>query len=473
MNIELQPELDNQIKQEINSYYKCINIGAQGSLPSFNSSKNQIVLEIPSDISFNPSLLTLSFTRSATITEGTAQHATTIPASYIPYFSRCELYSSSNNIRLVDIQNLDIYNKMSIALFENFTENQDSYLYSSKRNVLTKTINTIGVNAATADNNGDWYIDSGTNADRYNSYQNYEYSLSSATSFIASKVITIKLCDLCPMSFFSINKNIYSSSVLYLRLETNSINNIIFKTIGETLTSFAASANTSLAITNLSLSVYCEANNDLINIARQQQNSKEGLSLVLPEVQNAQYSISSSAGTRGSIVKVVNNSSAEARLYMILSCLTNTNVATNYYNLGNNMSNFGDAKYNQVQLYINSNQICNFDTTLNHDLMYIDNMFETHSFNSNLSYKNLSPFVYVFSTKKIRDNKTSGNLLDGVTYPQNGEITLNITYNCVASTGATNVPNPNTQSNYNHNIFTITKRKIYLRDGRFSYVPFG
>jgi hypothetical protein len=47
--------------------------------------------------------MTLSFTRAATTTEGTAQHATTIPASYIPYFSRCELYSSSNNIRLVDI----------------------------------------------------------------------------------------------------------------------------------------------------------------------------------------------------------------------------------------------------------------------------------------------------------------------------------------------------------------------------------
>ena len=76
--------------------------------------------------------------------------------------------------------------------------------------------------------------------------------------------------------------------------------------------------------------------------------------------------------------------------------------------------------------------------------MLIDNIFEQHSFNSNLTYKNLSPFVYVFSTKKIRDNKTSGNLLDGVTYPQNGEITLNITYNLVASTGATNVPNPNT-----------------------------
>lgn len=157
---------------------------------------------------------------------------------------------------------------------------------------------------------------------------------------------------------------------------------------------------------------------------------------------------------------------------MVLSSLSNTNVATNQLNF-NNISNYNNAKYNQVQLYINSNQLCNFDTTLNQDLSYIDNLFENHSYNTLLSFKNFSSFVYVFTTKKIKDFKNDGCLLDGVVYPQNGEITLNILYNCVASTGATNVPNPNTQSNYNHNIFTITKRKIYMKDGRFSYVPFG
>ena len=45
MNIELQPELDNQIKQEINSYYKIINVSQQGNLPAFNASKNQILIE--------------------------------------------------------------------------------------------------------------------------------------------------------------------------------------------------------------------------------------------------------------------------------------------------------------------------------------------------------------------------------------------------------------------------------------------
>jgi hypothetical protein len=457
MNIELQPELDNQIKQEINSYYKILNVSQQGSLPAFNASKNQILIEIPSDIVFNPSLVTLSFTRGATIAEGTASYYTTFPASYIPYFSSCQLYSSSNNIRLVDIQNLDIYNKMSVGLYDKFSENQDSYLYTSKRSVLTKTALT-----------GDWFIESGTTADRFNSYQAFEMGPSNAVGL--AKVINIKMADLCPGSFWSINRNIYSSSILYLRLETNNIKNILFQTQGD-YGIFAESLNTSLTINNLSLNVYCEANPDLINIARQQQESKEGLSLVLPEIQNAQYSISSFAGTRGSIVKVVNSSSADARLYMVLSSLTNTNVATNNVNTSN-MSNFADAKYNAVQLYINSNQLCNFDTTLNHDLLYIDNLFEKHSFNSLLTYKNLSPFVYVFSTKKIKDNKSDGNLLDGVTYPPNGEITLNITYNCVSSSGATNVPNPNTQSSYNHNIYTITKRKIYLKSGKFSYIPF-
>jgi hypothetical protein len=77
--------------------------------------------------------------------------------------------------------------------------------------------------------------------------------------------------------------------------------------------------------------------------------------------------------------------------------------------------------------------------------------------------------VYVFTSKKIKDNKHDGNLLDGITYPQNGEISLNIIYNCVAPDNS--AANP-TNNNYNHNIYTVTKRKIYLKDGKFSYVPF-
>ena len=34
--------------------------------------------------------------------------------------------------------------------------------------------------------------------------------------------------------------------------------------------------------------------------------------------------------------------------------------------------------------------------------------------------------------------KDDGNLLDGVNYSSNGEITLNITYNCVAPVGSAN-----------------------------------
>ena len=462
MNIELQPELDNQIKQEINSYYRVLNVSQQGSLPSFNGSKNQILIEIPSDIVFNPSLLSLSFTRGNTANAAAGTY-NAIPTNYIPYFSRCELYSSSNNIRLIDCQSLDVFNKGSSQLFQSFLKNQDNYNYASLRTTNTSSVLT-----------GDYFMDSGTSSDRFLTYSNYETG--SIASSLTGRTINIKLCDLIPMSFFSINKNIYSSSVLYLRLETNVLSNILFN--------FGATANlqnvngvetTSISITNLSLNVYCEANPDLINIARQQQNSKEGLSLVLPEINNSQYSISNSAGTRGSIVKVVNNSSPDARLYMILSFLTNTGNATNTYTI-NNMSNLGNAKYNQVQLYINSNQILNLDTTLNQDMALVDNMFENHSFNSTISYKNISPFVYSFSTKKIKNNVLDGNLLDGVTFPSGGEITLNILYNCVAPVSggaASTIVNSANQSTYNHNIFTITKRKVYLRDGKFSYVPFG
>lgn len=463
MNIEIQPELENAIKQEINSYYKVINVSQQGSLPSFNSSKNQILIEIPSDIVFNPSLLSLSFTRGATlVSTGGLYHA--IPTNYIPYFSRCELYSSSNNIRLIDCQSLDVYNKGTSQLFQSFLKNQDNYNYSSTRSILTTAVTTTT----------DYFYDSAVASDRFLTYSNYEYG--ALDGVLASRTINIKLCDLIPMSFFSINKNIYSSSILYLRLETNILSNILFNLGANANNSYSFSGlTTSIPITNLSLNIFCEANPDLINIARQQQNSKEGLSLVLPEINNSQYSISNSAGTRGSIVKVVNNSSPDARLYMILSFLTNTGNATTTYTI-NNMSNIGNAKYNQVQLYINSNQILNLDTILNQDMSLVDNMFENHSFNSTIAYKNISPFVYSFSTKKIKNNILDGNLLDGATFPSGGEITLNILYNCVAPVAggaASTIVNSVNQTAYNHNIFTVTKRKIYMKDGRFSYVPFG
>lgn len=468
MNIELQPELDNKIKQEINSYYRVITQGPQGSLPSFNASKNQILIEIPADIVFNPSLLTLTFTRGDSATSA-ASTTNAINNFSIPYFSRIELYSSSNNMQLVNIQNLDLYNKLSIGLYSQFLQNQQSYLCASDRTAIGNGIS------------GDYFYDSGSTSDRFITYCTSEDATAETTA-LKGRVISIKLCDLCPQSFFSINRNIYSSTILYLRLETNQLNNILFNFGANGATSNINSATTSIAITNLQLSIYCEANPDLINIARQQQNSKEGLALVLPEVNNAQYSISASAGTRGSIVKVVNNSSADSRLYMVLSCLTNTKNANSTYTI-NNMSNYNitssglaNPKYNQAQLYINSNLILNHDVNLNQDMNYVDQMFKNHSFNSNLAFKNISPFVYVFSTKKIENNLTDGNLLDGCVFPSGGEITVNILYNCVATVATSDtqefVVNPFGNSTYNHNIFTVTKRKIYMKDGKFSYVPF-
>jgi hypothetical protein len=59
------------------------------------------LIEIPSDIVFNPSMLSLSF--NITHVGTTADKINALPSFYIPFFSRCELYSSSNNIRLVDV----------------------------------------------------------------------------------------------------------------------------------------------------------------------------------------------------------------------------------------------------------------------------------------------------------------------------------------------------------------------------------
>jgi hypothetical protein len=193
----------------------------------------------------------------------TADKFNAIPTNYIPFFSRCELYSSSNNIRLLDIQNLDYYSKMNLALFDNFNNgSQNSYLFNSLRTTLS-TVGALGTFTSDA------FIDSGVISDRLVSYNNY-LGNSTAATVIPQRVINIKLCDLIPNSFFSINKNIYISNVLYLRLETNVSNafSFYFNANNNALSSTLDAAMT-FTLSNFILTIPCEANNDLINIARQ------------------------------------------------------------------------------------------------------------------------------------------------------------------------------------------------------------
>jgi hypothetical protein len=104
---------------------------------------------------------------------------------------------------------------MTIGLYNNFLNNQDSYLYTSNRTLLGATPNITPLTS-------DYFVDSNVNSDRI---LTYDVSLigSAVNTVLPTKTYNIKLCDLIPNSFFSINKNIYSSSVLYLRLETNTL----------------------------------------------------------------------------------------------------------------------------------------------------------------------------------------------------------------------------------------------------------
>jgi hypothetical protein len=146
---------------------------------------------------------------------------------------------------------------MSIGLYESFLKNQESYLYTSNR--TTNTVNTPLTS--------DYFVDSDVVSDKL---LTYDVSLigTAENTVIAPKVYNIKLCDLIPNSFFSINKNIYSSSVLYLRLETNTISNIMYLFDSDDLTTTSSDTTSTFTFSNFNLNVYCEANNDLINIAR-------------------------------------------------------------------------------------------------------------------------------------------------------------------------------------------------------------
>jgi hypothetical protein len=103
---------------------------------------------------------------------------------------------------------------MAIGLYNNILNNQDSYLYSSTRSNfdVTKPLES------------DYFVDSNVRSNRILTY-GVSVIAPNAAGFtdVFVKTYNIKLCDLIPNSFFSINRNIYSSSVLYLRLETNTL----------------------------------------------------------------------------------------------------------------------------------------------------------------------------------------------------------------------------------------------------------
>lgn len=470
MNITTQEELQTKLQSTINSHLKNYRISPTSGNPStFTTSSQTTVFEIPGDNVFNPSRMSLNFKRGAVALLGGYYNA--VANFYIPYIERLELKSSNGTI-LVDINNVNVLSRLSSLLLNNYRENTQvsGMVYPGETIVLEANATHLegtdpyleNRSSITALANGN---DLGLNLGTINRAAQYDWSKVGAA--LPAKNINISLSDLIPDSFFGINKEIYTASNLYLRIQWAPYTSWLYR-VNETFTNMSNTAPTSaIAFENLNLNMYVEANPQIAQIIKERYNSQQVL--ICPEIQSNNIVISNSAGQRSIIVKVLN--SGDARLYKFYAGLASGNATDFYFN--NNTSNYNNLKYDNVELYLNTLQLLNLSTTNNQDIEHILQFYKNHSFSDLNSFKVISPFTHVFDCSQIDNKLYDGLTLRGIPFdnPQ-GEHSLQLRYNIVAA-GA-NVPmNPNNQTSLSAFVFVCLMKPIYIKGGTIQLIPFN
>ena len=468
----LQSQMDQKKFTMPSSFYKQMSLTPQGTnITTIGASTQQLLFEIGADQVINLSKTVISFNRGKVYNSDNTTASTptsgyfNIPTNYCPFFKRIELYTS-NNIRLVDIQDVDLLNKIASPCNLNFLENtsMNGLLFPSYR----KNGNADLVN-------GDFYINSGINGNAIIGYCNNDGTLNGAnyandSPFGSNRKICIRLGDILVDSILNCDQDLYFGKVLYLRIQLNDINKILLDH-NLNATNFTSVNNKLLRVSNFKLNVYSQANPLIAQLIK--ENNNKGQTVYIPQVYSNSYQLIGS-GNKSSILKVLSDA-VNCRLYKVYSCLVNSNKGTNLNIL--NTSNIDKStdvdgtqgKYNYINFYLNNNMLLNLDITQNDDLNLILNQYGSHSFTDFVSFKDCGVFSYVFDSQKIEKGELqyNGNIIKGIQFPTSNEHSLQIQYNTLAVDD--NISN---NANYTNYIFAVVMKEIYLKSGDVSLVPY-
>ena len=237
--IILQKQLTNNNETYPTSYYKMMKIGAQSnSNPTISSSTSQTTFEIPGGNVINLSRLRISFLRGA-VSAGVNTYFQYLYTSFMALIQRIELYSSSN-IRLVDVNYVDAYNKVASPCVLNVKHRTkiDGFLYPAinrflKTPVLFElTSPTVGDDAC---GNFNPFVPSlsntAVNPTPIQSIEEPDYIICSVSNANATPLVAetssfnMLLKDILPDSIFALDQDLFIQKVLYLRITWNSIKN--------------------------------------------------------------------------------------------------------------------------------------------------------------------------------------------------------------------------------------------------------
>lgn len=455
--IELQSEIDTQNIVKPVSYYKNYMISPLGSVPSqFTQTTNPVITwELPADSLINFSKIMLSFRRESTVTNDTNNNTLIIPSLWNPFVSRIELYTQSQNVKLLDLPLCDVFSKCSSILNNNFLKNSNknsSILYPKTYKTGYSTTNEYPNSYdAAGDETGKTIL----------SPEAYEESIGSE---FGEKYYNYRIGDFVCDSIFNYNKSIYIAKSCFIRITFNNYKKIQGAYVTATRQPVLINSGAYMKVDNFTLKINTE--NDPLIIEQVKKQSSQGVSYVIPDIISNQYSITGS-GVKGIQMKISNISgNNDTRLYKCYSLLSSTGNNADVAKCILPTSNYGNKKYTFLSCFLNSQNILNFDILSGDDTQHMINQHENHSITDDILIKDNGVICNVFDTSPAK-NDYSNDEMKGLGFGVSGDITLNWQYTIPA--GTDNVISGGTSPSYDNFQFCTVLRRLYNRNGELSF----
>lgn len=237
------------------SYFKNIQITPINGSNTIilGGSQQQTQFEIPISC-WNPYWTTICFNVQCASNIVAGQQLI-IPNNYWPFWNRVELYTSSGNVYLLNIQQCDVYSRLSNQLNLNARERGKELgtIINSSRNIFgDRSVGnadysaSVDLPANTTTGNVDLLPVLDFNSIGMGTYAAYGLEAPNSNTlgqstvlayrgaadnapYVQSLTYNVRLGDIIPDSIFNMNNSFYLSKVLYLRITWNPVNLICYK----------------------------------------------------------------------------------------------------------------------------------------------------------------------------------------------------------------------------------------------------
>lgn len=462
---KLQDEIDDSKIIRPESYYKNFKVAAEGTAPTqFNNSTQTILFSLPSESIINFSKVCLSFRRTGTSLSGTTNTAADkffTRTDFCSFFNKIEVFSGANNARIMEVVNADYFSKLYTPLNNDPTKNSldSGFIYPA-----TSEEDRVLINSCATDNSANIVKTSSIYAP-FSVYETKSNDVSGNIDF-GIRNYNIRLGDVYG-GIFNLNKSVYISKNMYIRLTLNPVNKIfgIVKGLSYYPSTNSISPSSVINVANWSLNIYTETNPIIIESIKKE--SKIGQTYLVPDIVSNQYAMSGSTGNRSVQFRIINGTgNKSARLYRVYTVLasnsgnsSNCLYATSNYSSDNT---YLDCKYNYLSCYVNSNTVLQLDLQARDHVNHMINQHKVHCLNDKNYIDDWGGFATIFDTSMKNDevNDTDNNLV-GLEFGPSNEANIQFSFN-IASVANNIIAS---QGNYVNYSFAEIIRPILFKDG--------